>query len=78
MIQSMYIDIFKKYTKLWSKWEDIKICFDKVMCSVGSYIGSIGYNLYLDYKSRELIETTRYIQENKYNIKLSFHRNKNN
>ena len=77
---SNYIDIFQKYNKSWNKWEDIEICFDKVLCSVGSYAGSIGYNLYLDYKSqmllKELIDTTEYIEENNYNIKLSFHRNK--
>ena len=76
---SNYIDIFQKYNKSWKSWQDIEICFDKVLCSVGSYVGAVGYNLYLDYKSqilfKELINRTEQIEENKFNIKLSFHRN---
>ena len=71
-----YQSIFKEAG--YKSWEDVQVCFDRVLCMNDNYFGGVTYNLYLDKKSQDLMQKlvakTEEIQENKYNVDLTFKR----
>eukprot|EP01084_Bolivina_argentea_P105411 188751_1 len=72
-----YENIFQKYG--FSSWNDLKICFDEILCMNDDYRGAVTYNLYLNEQSqnlmKELVEITEQIEQNTLDINLSFKRN---
>ena len=76
MQEMEYKSIFKEYG--YASWDDVEICFDRVLCMNDNHYGGVTYNLYLDHKSQELMQKlvakTEEIQEEKYEIDLTFKR----
>eukprot|EP01083_Nonionella_stella_P000071 199_1 len=75
-LKAGYDDILKLYG--YDSWTDAKVCFDQVLCMNDNHYGGVTYNLYLDTKSQEMMKRlaakTEQIQENEYDIALTFKR----
>lgn len=62
----------------YESWNDVQVCFDRVLCMNDNYFGGYSYNLYLNEKSqklmKQLIDKTEEIEKKEYDIDLTFKR----
>ena len=72
------MNIIKNNKNGYKSWSDVQVCFDRVLCMNDNYYGGYMFNLYLDDESqklmRDLVTKMEEIEEDQYNIDLTFKR----